>query len=105
STSRPAPTLATSAPLTGAANATAATTTVPGAAVAADPSVAGERPRMTDTPIQITELATGLRVVTERMPEARSATLGIWVGVGARDEPPELAGASHFLEHLLFKGT
>src|SRR5215831_6699054 len=39
------------------------------------------------------------------MPEARSVSLGFWVGVGSRDEPEELAGASHFLEHLLFKGT
>ena len=46
-----------------------------------------------------------MRIVTERMPEARSVSLGIWVGVGGRDEPGALAGASHFLEHLLFKGT
>src|SRR5687767_6413623 len=39
------------------------------------------------------------------MPGVLSATLGIWVGVGSRDESPELAGSSHFLEHLLFKGT
>ncbi len=39
------------------------------------------------------------------MPEARSVTVGFWVGVGGRDEPDEAAGASHFLEHLLFKGT
>ena len=39
------------------------------------------------------------------MPEARSVTLGAWVRVGGRDEPAELSGASHFLEHLLFKGT
>ena len=39
------------------------------------------------------------------MPEARSAAVGFWVGVGARDEPAELAGVSHFLEHLVFKGT
>src|SRR5947207_900145 len=39
------------------------------------------------------------------MPGVRSVTLGVWVGVGSRDERPHLAGASHFLEHLLFKGT
>ncbi len=39
------------------------------------------------------------------MPDARSVTIGFWVGVGSRDEPGEQAGASHFLEHLLFKGT
>jgi predicted Zn-dependent peptidase len=55
--------------------------------------------------IRETRLANGIRVVTERMPEARSVSLGVWVGVGGRDEPDELAGASHFLEHLLFKGT
>ena len=56
-------------------------------------------------PVQITTLASGLRVATERMPGARSVSAGVWVGVGARDEPEELAGVSHFLEHLLFKGT
>lgn len=50
-------------------------------------------------------LPNGLRIVTETMPEARSVTLGAWVRVGGRDEPDELSGASHFLEHLLFKGT
>jgi predicted Zn-dependent peptidase len=55
--------------------------------------------------IQQTRLSNGIRVVTELMPEARSVTLGAWVGVGGRDESDELAGASHFLEHLLFKGT
>lgn len=57
------------------------------------------------TPVEITTLASGLRVATERMPGARSVAAGVWVGVGARDEPDELAGVSHFLEHLLFKGT
>lgn len=47
----------------------------------------------------------GLTVVTERMPWARSVSIGFWVGTGSVDEPDELAGASHFLEHLLFKGT
>jgi predicted Zn-dependent peptidase len=47
----------------------------------------------------------GIRVVTEAMPLVRSVSLGIWVGVGSRDESIELAGASHYLEHLLFKGT
>ena len=55
--------------------------------------------------IQRTDLASGLTVVTEAMPGARSASFGCWVRVGARDESTELAGASHFLEHLLFKGT
>jgi predicted Zn-dependent peptidase len=55
--------------------------------------------------VERTELPGGLRVLTEAMPGVLSATLGIWVGVGSRDESPAVAGASHFLEHLLFKGT
>ncbi len=55
--------------------------------------------------ITVGEAPSGIRVVTERMPEVRSVTLGCYVAVGGRDEPGELAGASHFLEHLLFKGT
>ena len=47
----------------------------------------------------------GVRVLTEHIPGMRSATLGAWVGVGSRDETPEHAGSTHFLEHLLFKGT
>jgi predicted Zn-dependent peptidase len=47
----------------------------------------------------------GLTVVTESMPDARSVTLGFWVGTGSADETGSLWGASHFLEHLLFKGT
>ena len=52
-----------------------------------------------------TVLPGGLRVVTEAVPGVRSAAFGVWVGVGSRDESPQLAGTSHFLEHLLFKGT
>ncbi|MDT4943207.1 MAG: hypothetical protein QOJ34_3296, partial [Pseudonocardiales bacterium] len=52
-----------------------------------------------------TVLPGGLRVVSEAMPGVRSASVGIWVPVGSRDESPALAGTSHFLEHLLFKGT
>ena len=55
--------------------------------------------------VRRTVLPGGLRVVTEHMPAARSATLGIWAKVGSRDEAASLAGATHFLEHLLFKGT
>ena len=55
--------------------------------------------------VRRTVLPGGLRVVTEAMPGVRSATIGAWVGVGSRDEAPTLSGASHFLEHLLFKGT
>ncbi|HEX6230252.1 MAG TPA: pitrilysin family protein [Actinomycetota bacterium] len=56
-------------------------------------------------PIRRTEFGSGLRVVTERMPGVRSVAVGFWVLAGSRDEPPPIGGASHFLEHLLFKGT
>ncbi|MGE5718636.1 MAG: M16 family metallopeptidase, partial [Nocardioidaceae bacterium] len=55
--------------------------------------------------VRRTVLPGGLRVVTETMPGVRSATVGAWIGVGSRDESPALHGASHFLEHVLFKGT
>ncbi len=55
--------------------------------------------------IRRTVLPGGLRVVTEQMAGARSASIGVWVNVGSRDETPTLHGCSHFLEHLLFKGT
>jgi predicted Zn-dependent peptidase len=55
--------------------------------------------------VRITQLDSGLTVATERVPGARSVAIGAWVGVGARDEPEHQAGVSHFLEHLLFKGT
>ncbi len=55
--------------------------------------------------IQQTTLDNGLRIVTEHMASSRTASIGVWVAVGSRDEAPERSGASHFLEHLLFKGT
>ena len=54
---------------------------------------------------EVTELDSGLRVVTETVPSFRSVALGLWVRTGSRDETPAQAGVSHFLEHLLFKGT
>jgi predicted Zn-dependent peptidase len=50
-------------------------------------------------------LGSGVRVVTEEVPSVRSVALGLWVRTGSRDEAPAQAGVSHFLEHLLFKGT
>ena len=50
-------------------------------------------------------LPSGVRLVTERMPDVRSVSVGFWINTGARDEEARVAGASHFLEHLLFKGT
>jgi predicted Zn-dependent peptidase len=55
--------------------------------------------------IRRSEHDSGMRLVTERMPWVRSVSLGVWVTAGSRDEAPRIAGASHFLEHLLFKGT
>jgi predicted Zn-dependent peptidase len=55
--------------------------------------------------VRRTVLPGGLRVITEALPAVRSVSFGIWVGIGSRDETPKLAGSSHFLEHLLFKGT
>jgi len=54
---------------------------------------------------RLTTLDSGVRVVTEAMPSVRSIALGFWVRTGSRDEGDEQAGISHFLEHLLFKGT
>ncbi len=54
---------------------------------------------------QLTELDSGVRVVTEEVPSVRSVALGLWVRTGSRNETPAQAGVSHFLEHLLFKGT
>lgn len=61
--------------------------------------------RGTDAGVRRTVLPGGLRVVTEHVPGVRSASIGVWVGVGSRDEGPTVAGAAHFLEHLLFKAT
>src|SRR5580765_5202474 len=54
---------------------------------------------------RITQLPNGLTIATAEMPHMASVSLGLWVGVGGRYEPEELCGVSHFIEHLLFKGT
>src|SRR6188472_345446 len=54
---------------------------------------------------QLTELRTGERVISERVPGVRSIALGFWIGAGSRDESDARAGVSHFIEHLLFKGS
>ena len=54
---------------------------------------------------RVVQLPSGLTVAVEPMASTRVASIGVWVGVGARDEPERLSGVSHFLEHLLFKGT
>ena len=54
---------------------------------------------------QLSKLSTGERVISESVPGVRSISLGFWVGAGSRDEPDARAGVSHFIEHLLFKGS
>ncbi|WP_309617361.1 pitrilysin family protein [Salinibacterium sp.] len=58
-----------------------------------------------DALVRRTVLPSGVRILTESVPGARSSTIGYWVAVGSRDELPETYGSTHFLEHLLFKGT
>ena len=58
-----------------------------------------------DSLIRRTVLPSGVRILSEAVPGARSATIGYWVAVGSRDEAPGTYGSTHFLEHLLFKGT
>jgi predicted Zn-dependent peptidase len=55
--------------------------------------------------IQKTALGSGVSVITEEMPDVESSTIGIWVNTGSRNETSSLSGVSHFIEHLLFKGT
>src|SRR5437870_2779982 len=55
--------------------------------------------------IVITTLPNGVRVISEPMPHVRSVSVGIWIGSGSRRETPEQNGLSHFIEHVLFKGT
>src|SRR5207248_5108476 len=55
--------------------------------------------------IETTTLPNGVRVITETMPHVRSVSVGIWVANGSRRESPEQNGLSHFIEHMVFKGT
>ena len=64
--------------------------------------------RQYDPPVQkyvLSELDSGERVISEKVPSVRSVSLGFWIGAGARDEKDDRAGVSHFIEHLLFKGS
>src|SRR5246127_4465811 len=56
-------------------------------------------------PFHSHKLANGLQVIGETSPSARSVALGFFVRTGSRDETPEVSGVSHFLEHMMFKGT
>src|SRR3989442_15791723 len=53
----------------------------------------------------LSELDSGERVISEKVPSVRSVSLGFWIGAGSRDERDDRAGVSHFIEHLLFKGS
>jgi predicted Zn-dependent peptidase len=53
----------------------------------------------------LSELDSGERVISEKVPSVRSISIGFWIGAGSRDERPDRAGVSHFIEHLLFKGS
>ena len=58
-----------------------------------------------DAPVDKTILKNGIRIVSKNMPYARSVSMGVWVNVGARDESALESGLSHFIEHMIFKGT
>lgn len=58
-----------------------------------------------ETTINITTLPNGLTVITDSVPTVATATLGFWLGVGARNEPEDASGVAHLVEHMLFKGT
>jgi predicted Zn-dependent peptidase len=55
--------------------------------------------------IQVSTLANGLRIATDRFDTVESVSIGMWIDVGTRHEPPEINGVAHFLEHMAFKGT
>jgi predicted Zn-dependent peptidase len=55
--------------------------------------------------IERTVLPNGVRVITERMPRVRSVSVGVWIGTGSREEAVHQSGISHFIEHMVFKGT
>ena len=59
----------------------------------------------TSTSYRKTTLPNGIRIVTEEIPHVKSASFGVWLGVGSRDETPANNGISHFIEHMCFKGT
>ncbi|HEX2127662.1 MAG TPA: pitrilysin family protein [Solirubrobacterales bacterium] len=97
------------AAVAGAEDATAAIAAVVAADVTVVAAVAAASACATELAlpagIELTTLGDGLRVVTENVPSVRSVALGMWVRTGSRDEQDAQAGVSHFLEHLLFKGT
>jgi predicted Zn-dependent peptidase len=83
----------------------AATAAVAAAATAIAAAVGANESAAASLSARLTTLDSGVRVVTEEVPSVRSVALGLWVRTGSRNEAPAQAGVSHFLEHLLFKGT
>ena len=71
--------------------------------VAENATLSVSAPHLRD--IRTTTLANGLLVLTESMPHLRSVAMGVWIDCGSRDEAPEVNGISHFIEHMVFKGT
>ena len=69
----------------------------------ASATLSASAPHLRD--IRTTTLPNGLLVLTERMPHLRSVAMGVWIDCGSRDESPEVNGISHFIEHMVFKGT
>jgi predicted Zn-dependent peptidase len=61
--------------------------------------------RESDVPVAKTALKNGIRILTQKMPHTHSVSMGVWVNVGARDETATESGLSHFIEHMIFKGT
>ena len=59
----------------------------------------------TGTEVKVHTLRSGVRIITEKVPGLRSVSIGYWVGTGSRMEKPGEEGITHFIEHLMFKGT
>src|SRR5439155_19150450 len=97
--------IATAIVVAGAVTATTGRAATGATAVPAGANRKAQRSGGRDMGFDRTVLPSGVRVVTEQLPGQRSVSIGAWVGTGSRDEPAELNGATHFLEHLLFKGT
>src|SRR4051812_41587605 len=69
------------------------------------PSAALPKPHLVDSNYLLTRVPNGVRIATHEMPHMHSVSVGFWVGVGGRHETQQECGISHFIEHLLFKGT
>src|SRR4051794_23707960 len=68
-------------------------------------SAPGVAASIAERDILTTTLPNGMKVITEAMSHVRSVSVGVWIGTGSRRETPEQNGVSHFIEHMLFKGT